>query len=260
VVKTHCVNGGHVQWDGDLVRLTIPPTTEAAYADAQLDDYDATQRIFANAPPQLLKLRARFSSNQLKGTAGFGFWNAPFGQEGQVLATPCNVWFFHGSSESDMRVVRGLPGHGFKAAMLNSPQIPSGQMRRTCHQMAAIRSQVRRILAKTLDKILSLPVASQIAMRAAQAIVNAKEAMLNLDMTAWHTYELDWQRDYATFRVDGIEVLRAPKPPNTKLGFVAWIDNYRAIAANGKYAFGYVACPHEQWLELHLENGKIPPR
>jgi hypothetical protein len=255
-VKTHVAGGGLVQVDGDLVRLTIPPTAEAAYADAQLDDYDAAQRVFVNAPPQRLKLRARFSSNQLKGTAGFGFWNAPFGQEGQVLATPSNVWFFHGSPESNMQVVRGLPGFGFKAAMLNSPQIPGGQMRRTGDPIA----QVPRILSYSLNKILTLPLLSQVAMRAAQAIVNAKEVMLNLDMTEWHTYELDWQRDVATFYIDGREVLCAPKPPTQKLGFVAWIDNYKAIAANGQYQFGYVACPHEQWLELHLESGKIPPR
>jgi hypothetical protein len=119
---------------------------------------------------------------------------------------------------------------------------------------------VRRILSYSLNQILSLPLLSQVAMRAAQAIVNAKEVMLNLDMTEWHTYELDWERDVATFHIDGREVLCAPKPPTQKLGFVAWIDNYKAIAANGQYEFGYVACPHEQWLELHLESGKIPPR
>jgi hypothetical protein len=246
-VKTHLVNGGRVELEGDVYRLSIPPTSDAAYADAQLDDYDALLRSFANEPPQLLRVRARFSSNPLKGTAGFGFWNAPFGQEGQVLASPNNVWFFNSSPESDMRVVRNMPGFGFKAAMLNAPQMPMLQMPGTL--------KVPGILSYALDRLFAQPVLSRTAMRAAQAIVNAKETMLTLDMTEWHDYELDWQRDVATFRVDGREVLRAPKPPRCKLGFVAWIDNYKAIAANGQYAFGYVACPHEQWMELKIIAG-----
>ena len=246
-MKTHLVNGGRVERAGDVYRLSIPPTSDTAYADAQLDDYDPQLRNFANEPPQVLRVCARFSSNQQKGTAGFGFWNAPFGQEGQVLAAPNNVWFFHGSPESDMRVVRGSPGHGFKAAMLNAPQMPWNPMRRT--------SEVRRMLrfgSRFANKLLAHPLLSRIVMRAAQTIVNAKETVLDLDMTAWHDYELDWRRDLAIFRVDGREVLRAPKPPHSRLGFVAWIDNYKAIAANGQYAFGYVACLHEQWLEMQL--------
>ena len=231
-MNTHLVNGGRVEQEGDLFRLVIPPTSDTVYSDAQLDDYgqdkdyDAQLRAFANEPPRTLRVQARFSSNALKGTAGFGFWNAPFGPTGQVLALPSNLWFFHGSPESDLRVVRGLPGFGFKAAMLNSPQMPMSQMRRT--------SEVRRILSYSLNKILSLPLLSRAAMRVAQAIINAKETVLQLDMTQWHDYELDWLRDIAIFRVDGREVLRAPKPPRRKLGFVAWIDNYKAIAADRK--------------------------
>ena len=242
-VKTHLVNGGRMEQDGDVYRLSIPPTSDAAYADAQLDDYDAQLRTFINEPPITLRVRARFSSNQLKGTAGFGFWNAPFGQEGQVLASPNNLWFFHGSPESDMRVVRSAPGHGFKAAMLNAPQMPT-----------------RTMWSRVANKLLAQPMLARVAMRAAQAILNAQEAMLSLDMTAWHDYELDWQPKLAIFKIAGREVLRTPKPSRSKLGFVAWIDNYKAIAANGQYAFGYVACPHEQWLELKIEGGKISPR
>ncbi len=262
-MKTHLVNGGRVTHDGDVYRLSIPTTSDATYADAQLDDYDAQLRNFANEPPQVLRLRARFSSNQPKGTAGFGFWNAPFGQEGQVLASPNNAWFFHGSPESDLRVVRNMPGHGFKAAMLNAPQMPYLKPRGSNREPMLSHEPTqdprglgtRNIWSRVANKLLSQPLLSRAAMRAAQAIVNAKEAMLTLDMTKWHDYELDWQSDLAIFRVDGREVLRAPKPPRSALGFVAWIDNYKAIAANGQYAFGYVACPQAQWMELKVISG-----
>ena len=102
-LKPHLVNGGWIEWDGERVRLLVPPTSASAYTDAQLDDYDhALPRRFANHPPQRLKLWARFShpAGVLKGTAGFGFWNHPFTRQGAVLEPPRNVWFFYSSPES----------------------------------------------------------------------------------------------------------------------------------------------------------------
>ena len=238
-LKTHLVGGGRAEQGGDVWRLTLPATTDAAYSDAQLDDYDAVIRDFAHWPPQRFKLRARFSSNTLKGTAGFGFWNHPFGQEGQIQAAPQNVWFFNGSPESDLRVVRGVPGHGFKAAMLNSPQ------------MAGATAMPRGV-GRLLDRLLAIRPLARLAMTAAQSVVRAGETLLSLDMTQWHEYELDWRMDEAVFRVDGQDVLRVSKPPPGPLGLVIWIDNYKAVAAEGRYEFGYVACADEQWMEVEM--------
>src|SRR5512143_1810645 len=96
-LRDHLVNGGRVERDGTgtRLRLVIPPTRAEAYADAQLDDYDhGIPRHFTNLPPQHLRIRARFSHSEMKGTAGFGFWNHPFSRTGAVLDPPSNVWFF----------------------------------------------------------------------------------------------------------------------------------------------------------------------
>ena len=245
----YTVDGGRIEHDGDIVRLVIPPTSSAAYADAQLDDYDHALRRFGNGPPQALRIRARFShpADALKGTAGFGFWNHPFTQTGGVIEPPANVWFFYGSPESNMQVARGMPGHGFKAAAFSSP-LPAGEGQ-------GVRAMVTRLAVTFGNLALRLPITSSLAMRAAQRMLRAREAMLDVDITQWHDYALDWRRDETIFRIDGNEVLRAPKPPRGPLGFVAWIDNYRATATrNGRYEFGYVDVPEAQFIELRIEN------
>lgn len=40
---------------------------------------------------------------------------------------------------------------------------------------------------------------------------------LHLDVTDFHTYAVDWDRDIAVFRVDGDEVRRCPRPPTYPL-------------------------------------------
>jgi hypothetical protein len=227
-IKQHLVNGGRVEQNGDVYRLIIPPTPATAYADAQLDDYDhALPRVFANAPPVRITFSARFSHPQIKGTAGFGFWNHPFSRQGDVIAPPRNVWFFYASPESDMRITNAVPGHGFKAAALNSPPVlPSSPGRLT------------KAINMALNLALRAPGVSGAVMALARAATRAKEAAITCDMTAWHDYELIWQKDFVAFWVDGREILRAPSPPHQPMGFVAWIDNYRATASpSGGYAF-----------------------
>ncbi len=246
-LKDHLVNGGRIERAGSVIRLVIPPVTGMAYTDAQLDDYEHTlPRRFANSPPQRLRLRARFShpSGVLKGTAGFGFWNHPFTREGQVVEPPRNVWFFYGSPESDMQLVRDVPGHGFKAATLHT-SLPVGKQ--------SALAGLTRAMTVAGNIALKLPGVSALAMAAARSLVRAHEALLDLDMTQWHRYELDWLPGSVIFRVDGRVVLRAPAPPGP-LGFVAWVDNYRAVATcRGAYAFAYVDVPAEQWMELEFE-------
>lgn len=240
------VNGGRVERAGDLTRLILPAASHMTYADAQLDDYHAgSQRRFVNLPPQQLRLRARFSHpiGVLKGTAGFGFWNHPFTQAGGVVAPPQNAWFFYASPESDMRVVRDVPGHGFKAAVLNTP-LPA-------RDAGGVRAAFGRATMAAGTLALKLPVISRLALEAARSIVSAREALLDVDITAWHDYDLDWRPDAAVFTVDGHEVLRAARPPRSALGLVIWIDNYRATAStSGDYAFACVDVPEPQWLEV----------
>ncbi len=244
-MKAHTVNGSRVEQINGIYRLSIPPATDAVYVDAQLDDYDKTLPMqFANRPPQHLTVRARCShpQSQLKGTAGFGFWNHPFGQEGQLLASPCNVWFFNASAESDLRTKPGFAGHGFTAAVLHAPPLPSN------------KNAMSGVLLRGLDRLLQMKPVSRVVMAAAQRMVQADERQLDLDLTQWHTYEVLWESRSTRFLVDGREVLRSTVSPHGPLGFVAWIDNYKAIAANGNYQFGYVSCTYEQWLEVQYEE------
>jgi hypothetical protein len=183
----------------------------------------------------------------MKGTAGFGFWNHPFTREGGVIELPRNLWFFYGSPESNMQIARGAPSHGFKAAMLNSP-LPAGDG-------VGVGPKAMTVLMSAGNLALKLPIVSTLAMAAARSMIVANERQLDLDMTHWHDYALDWTADAAVFRVDGREVLHAAKPPRGPLGFVAWVDNYRATATpDGRYEFAFVDVPEPQWMELRIEN------
>jgi hypothetical protein len=247
--KPHLVNGGQIVQDGEHIRLLVPPTSASAYTDAQLDDYDhALPRRFANAPPQRLRLWARFShpAGVLKGTAGFGFWNHPFTRQGAVLEPPRSAWFFYSSPESSAPPGSFMPGHGFYAVAVCSP-LPS-----------TLDGGWGAALASALIRLgnlaLQLPFISTLALFAGQAFVRARAVPIRLDMTAWHLYELDWQPTLTRFCVDGREVLRAPSPAGP-LGFVAWIDNYRiAVTRSGGYTFAFVETSHPQWLELRIDD------
>jgi hypothetical protein len=202
---------------------------------------------FANAPPQRLRIRARFSHAEMKGTAGFGFWNHPFDRAGRVTAPPCNAWFFYCSPESSLQVSRRGPAHGFKASALDSHL---GQGTGAFSRLAATAT---RLATPALNLLLRAPGLSRLVLSAARAAVQTDEAALDLDMTAWHEYGLDWRAGGAVFAVDGRPVLRAPRPPRIPLGFVAWVDNYRAAAGGSRsYAFEYVEVTHEQWMEMHI--------
>jgi hypothetical protein len=251
-LREHLVNGGRIERVGEVIRLVIPPTTSAAYTDAQLDDYQhELPRAFVNRPPQRLHIRARLSHpiGAMKGTAGFGFWNHPFTREGGVIEPPRNLWFFYGSPESNMQIMSGGPGHGFKAAVLNTP-LPNAEGQ-------GVGAMANRLLMAAGNLALKLPVVSSAAMAAARRVIVASERQLDLDVTAWHDYALDWTSDAAVFCVDGQEVLRATKPPRGPLGFVAWVDNYRATATpDGHYEFAYVDVPEAQWMEMTVMSSE----
>lgn len=244
------VNNSRIERNGDTIRLTISPTPNTQYSNAQLDDYSSSRPfIFSNTPPKKVRLRARFShpANQLNGTAGFGFWNHPFVDRGS-LAPPRSVWFFFGSRESDLRFVPNIQGHGFKAAMLDTfPRLRKSTKvdRTSTNDSALTQSKIVNPKSKFVFRL---------AYAAAQRVIHAREKLLDLDFTEWHKYELDWQRDEAIWRIDDEEVFRATYPPRSPLGFVTWIDNYRAeFTPDGRFGFAYVDVKEEQWLEIQTD-------
>ncbi len=218
--------------------LSRPPRGSDWLSDAQIDDYHGRdRRALPWQPPVRMSVRARFSHpvDALYGTAGFGFWNNPFVASGAAVA-PNAIWFFFASPPSDMALVRGVPGWGWKAATLNGGDVPS----------AAVAAG---------NLLLRIPGVERLAVRAAASTVRAAERLLDLDATAWHDYVLVWERRLATWSVDGVEVLRSASPPAIPLGFVAWMDNQWAVMRpQGDVGFGLVGVPQRQWLEIsHVE-------
>jgi hypothetical protein len=230
------VGHGEIERQEGSLRFVVEAATASDLSDAQIDDYHLRPRDrLPWRPPLRMEVRARAShaSSELLGTAGFGFWNDPFTGQGDVAASPNNLWFFFASPPSDMALAPGVPGRGWKGATLNSGQVSP--------------------LALSLGNLLlRVPGLERLLVRAAQGMVRACERLLDdVDITQWHEYELEWQEERAIFRVDGGEVLSAPDPPTMPLGFVAWMDNQWAIMRpDGEIAFGLVDVPQRQWLEL----------
>jgi hypothetical protein len=242
--------GGLVEIVDSTLRLELPGAVAGAYSDAQIDDYSGRARpVFQWRPPLKMELRARFShlvhpvptagadANQqlLRGTAGFGFWNYPLSLTGAVLRFPDAIWFFGASQPSNMALVPGMPGWGWKAQVVHA------------HRLGALAAAGPTALSALWGRVSGR---EDSAARWVQRLTGAQEARLANDSREWTTYEIDWRAERAIFRVNGSAALIAPNPPPGPLGFVAWADNQYAIATpRGELRFGTIASERE-WLEL----------
>lgn len=226
-----------VLWEPGRLRFAVEGAVDAQLANAEIGDYRGlSRRQLPWRAPLRMKVRARFSAGveHLAGTSGFGLWNDPFDlARGDVLAPPNALWFFYASPRSDMITAPGLPGFGFRAETINGGTMPGW-------------------LVRLGGRLLQLPGLAALLYRVAQTRVHAAAVRLDdVEMTTCHEYELEWQQSEAAFRVDGREVLRAPRPPGVPLGFVAWMDNQVAVARpDGELRFGLEVVPAWQWLEL----------
>jgi len=240
--------GGRVS-GGDALRFTLPAGA-TAYADAQIDDTGGphppgTSR-FAHRPGVALSLRARFShaADTLQGTAGFGFWNAPYGDPTQRRpALPAAVWFFFASAANDLPFAPP-PGHGWFAATLDATTpralalLPLAPTVLLLNQFAPLR---RRLWPAVRHRL------------------GIHAAPLAVDLRQWHDYRLEWRRDGGCFFVDGVRVFTTPAAPRGPLGFVCWLDNqYLVLTPRGRFRAGVLPLAEEQWLEvagLRIEHG-----
>jgi hypothetical protein len=239
------LGGGRVTFDAAARRgrLELPPMPAQRYANAQLDNYHAGQRGFLgrlrlpSRPPLRLSLRARASHADPRGTLGFGFWNEPFTLSGGVLSAPNALWFFYASPPSDMALVPGVPGWGWKASSLHTGRWPGWLIAPGALAAAAL---------------MQLPGLGRPLMGLARRFLRAYESPLNgVSLADWHAYQLDWLPSEAVFYVDGQLRLRTPAPPAGPLGFVLWVDNQYAIASNdGRFGFGKCPTTEPQWLEI----------
>ncbi len=238
------VGGGRVRMlDADHLRFTLPPSSKG-YLDAQIDDYrHLSRRSFPWNPPIRMRLEARASMPHPQGTLGFGFWNDPFslslGQGGaarRLPSSPQAIWFFYGSPPHDLALAPGVPGSGWKAAVLRTPQIPSLTL---------------APLALGAIAMAQIPGLKRPVMSTALQFAQAEESLILRPLDEWHLYEFDWFEDEARFSVDGQAILQTTVSPPAPLGFVTWIDNQYAIASpKGGFRFGVLPLAEEQWLEI----------
>jgi hypothetical protein len=182
--------------------------------------------------------------DHLRGTAGFGFWNHPFSPDSRRLRLPQAIWFFFAAPPSDMRLARGVPGHGWKAATIDAARSAAAALAPLAIP-AALLMRIPALYARLYPRI--------------QQALKIDETLLDPALlAARHTYTLDWRRDGATFAVDGDVALETPHSPRGPAGFVAWIDNqYAVVTPQGNLRFGVV--PVEQEQSLVLEHVVIEP-
>lgn len=239
-LKPLLIGAGRLETENGVTRLALAGARRAAYSNAQLDDYAGLpRRRFPWRPPLRLSVRARFShpAEQLRGTAGFGFWNNPIppGMRG-LPRLPRAVWFFFSSPPSNMALALDAPGHGWKAAAFNA-------MQPAFYALAPF--------APAGFLLMRIPALHRALWPLAQRAIGVSEAALRVDMAGWHTYTLEWWPKRARFLVDGAHVHTTPAAPPGPLGFVAWLDNqYAVVTPQGRFGFGFLDPPDAQWLAL----------
>jgi len=271
--------GGLIQATLHGTRLILPSVSSTHYSDAQLDDYAGLRRgRYPHRPPLRLSLRARFSHNSvqqtsLRGSAGFGFWNNPFGPQSKVPALPQAIWFFYASPPSNMPLALDVPGWGWKAACIDAgrasglawaPIAPLVMLAcRSARLYCAIWPRVQRALGisesplafreGSVTQYSSPTTSSRLGTPVGTRALSLSRNYFS--MTDWHAYELEWRRDGARWWVDGEMVLETDRSPRGPLGFVAWIDNqYAVVTPRGNFKFGLLDAPFEQWMEVSEIN------
>ena len=243
--KTHLVGAGQLAPTGSSLQFVTSGAASRQYTNAQIDDYQGlSRRHFGWTPPLRLTVQARFShpGEQLRGTAGFGFWNDPLLMtEKRPPALPRAVWFFYASPPANMKLDLDVPGHGWKAACIDA-QRPSALLWAP--------------LAPLLVPLMNIPAVYRALWPRIQRGLGIREAAISVDMSRWHGYELHWGRESARFSVAQHDsssmhtVLDAPSPGGP-LGFVMWQDNqYLVLTPWGRIRWGLLEVPPGQCMEI----------
>ena len=234
------VGSGAVKVLKGMLQLATATTTATAYSNAQLDDYqNLHRRDFRWQPPLTLTVRARFShsAGQLRGTAGFGFWNDPFMMtDARHPTLPRAIWFFYSSPPSNMSLALDVPGHGWKAATIDAWRLPFFLLAPTA-PIAMPLMRIRR-LYRALWPL-------------AQRAIGVSEKLIDVEMTEWHTYKIEWGVKTARFTVDETLMLACTTPPRGPLGLVIWLDNQAMVVTPwGQFRHVLVASSTPQWMEV----------
>lgn len=218
-------------------RLSIPEGSGKMYRLAQLDDYAKLRRgDFPHRPSLSLSLRARASAVSHSGTWGFGLWNDPFGLSlgfgGTPLrlpALPNAIWFFHASQESYLSF-SDMPGNGYLAQAFRSPAFPLFRLAKVGATLPFSKGKARALMGQAVEEA---------------------GVRLEVDVTAWHAYRLEWSPERSALWMDEALVLETPISPRPPLGLVIWIDNqFAAWRPDGKIGFGVLRNTEPAWLEV----------
>jgi hypothetical protein len=230
---------GRIIRQDDTIELRVEPTTKQ-YSNAQIASY-RTRADFTLKPPVRFSVTA-WTSGELRGTAGFGFWNHPFAPGSRGVHLPKAAWFFHSTPPNNMQLALDVPGYGWKAATFDAtrwqflallPTAPIGFL--------LMRNQR---LYKRLWPI-------------GQRALGVSEHLLNDELLSQpHDYQIEWLTESVTFYVDGARVHTTNRVPRAPLGFVAWIDTeYAIVTPQGKFGFGLLETTHNQ--SLFIQNLSI---
>jgi len=236
----HEIGSGVLEPVGSALRFAVGSTLLRRYSNAQIDDYaEVPRRRFPWRPPLRLTVRARFShpAGELRGTAGFGFWNDPFLMTGRRLpALPRAIWFFHASQPSDIKLDLDLLGHGWKAATVDAMR-PAALLLAPVALPAVLLMKIRLVYRALWPPI--------------QHAIHVSETMVQVSMKEWHVYVIEWGTRHAHFFVDG-QLVAGPVPsPRGPLGFVMWIDNqYMVTTPQGRLGWGVLEITDRQWMEV----------
>lgn len=221
---------------------------DAHYTNAQITDYDYKTFEFRWKPPLRMTIAARASASgdQLRGTAGFGFWNHPFSPDVEhfhrSFQLPQAIWFFFGAPPNAMNLAHGVPGYGWKASMIDAG-------RRSA--LALIPLALPAVLLMQLRPLYDL-----IYPKIQRALAIGECLLDDALLAEMHTYTIDWQHEGAQFSIDGRCAYETPFAPRGACGFVAWIDNqYASVSPRGAFSAGVV--PLKQPQSLYISSIRI---
>jgi hypothetical protein len=251
--------------------LEIPAGPAGRYRLAQVDDYHYQRREdYPWRWPARLSLRARVSHRIIPGTWGFGLWNDPFsmsilGGEGarRLPCLPNCAWFFFAAPPNWLSLRDDLPGAGLLAATFSSSW--AGNAPNPVSMGTRLVNKARLLAA--LPMLALLPGGGGASLHSVRAglrgaigrIVQQDTALIPIDPTAWHNYQMDWQEGAVNFIVDGERLLVSSIAPAGPLGCVVWVDNqYAAFPPNGRVRYGMLENQEPAWLEiegLEMETG-----
>jgi hypothetical protein len=213
-----------------------------------------------------MSLAARASSNSIPGTWGFGLWNDPFGlslgfggSPFRLPALPNAVWFFGASEESYLSFKDSRAEWNEVETKLGTST--AGGLDKGEKSTRPTRPAVNGFLAQSFRSPkfhpslilagLALPFSRKTSRRLMGKVIDEDGMRLNVDVTQWHRYKLEWRGERVSFEVDEALVFESPVSPKPPLGLVIWIDNqYAAFTPEGKIGFGVLENPEPAWLEI----------